>query len=179
MARKLILTGLMIILLIMIALLAWKYQNKTKTEVQIQDQMKVLPDFSLKTFDGSMFSIREFAAGKPSLIIYFNSTCEMCNLELNALNERFAEFNLVKILLVSSQDKEELEEIYMSLAFLKEPNVKLVLDKEMKLSAYLGMRSVPGIYCYNHDGNLIANYLGPVKMDVLLSQLLNTKIGLL
>jgi peroxiredoxin len=177
MLRKLILAGLITVLLFLVVLLAVKYKKITKIAAQVQERSKVLPDLSLKTFDGSMFSIREFAAGKPSLIIYFNSTCEMCNLELIALNERFAEFNQVKILLVSSQDKEELEEIYMSLAFLKEPNVKLVLDEEMKLSAYLGMRSVPGIYCYNPEGNLIANYLGPVKMDVLLGQLLNTKIG--
>lgn len=48
----------------------------------------------------------------------------------------------------------------------------------MKLSAFLGVSSLPGIFCYDKSGELKAHYQGPVKIDVLLDKLLGKKVGI-
>ena len=159
----------------MISLLAWKYHKKSENIAQIKEQIQVVPDIWLKTFDEEPFSITDFASGSPLLIIYFNSTCEMCKIELNALNERFTEFGQINLLLASSQEREELEGFGTEYPFVSEPNTKLVLDEEMHLSAYLGVKSVPSVFCYDSKGELITNYQGPVKLDIILNKLLNIK----
>ncbi|MCH7400938.1 hypothetical protein ACFOUP_02465 [Belliella kenyensis] len=79
--------------------------------------------------------------------------------------------------MVSSQEREELEGFMDKYPFLSESNIKVALDEEMKLSAYLGVKSVPSVFCYDSKGELIANYQGPVKLDILLDKLLNRKEG--
>jgi peroxiredoxin len=175
MGRKLVLSIIVIGVLGMLGLFAWKYQRKSENIAQIKEQIQFVPNIWLKTFDEEQYSISDFASGRPLLIIYFNSTCGMCKIELNALNERFAEFEQINILLASFQEKRELEGFAEEYPFVSEPNIKLALDEEMHLSAYLGVKSVPSVFCYDSEGILIANYQGPVKLDVLLDKFLNIK----
>ncbi|MCH7400937.1 peroxiredoxin family protein [Belliella kenyensis] len=92
MVRKIVLLFLVVGMFGMIGLLAWKYQKKSENIAQIKEQIQIAPNIRLKSFDEETFSISDFASGSPLLIIYFNSTCEICKIELNALNERFTEF---------------------------------------------------------------------------------------
>lgn len=171
MVRKIVLLLIVVGMLGMLGLFAWKYQRKLENIAQIKEQVQVVPNFWLKSFDEETFSISDFASGSPLLIIYFNSTCEMCKIELNALNERFTEFGQIKLLLASSQEREDLDGFIIEYPFVSASNTKLALDDEMKLSAYLGVKSVPSVFCYDSKGELIANYQGPVKLDVLLDKL--------
>lgn len=177
MGRKLVLLFIVFGMLGMISLLAWKYHKKSENIAQIKEQIQVVPDIWLKTFDEEPFSITDFASGSPLLIIYFNSTCEMCRIELKALKERFAEFGQIKLLLASSQEREDLDGLTIEYPFVSASNTKLALDDEMKLSDYLGVKSVPSVFCYDSKGELIANYQGPVKLDILLDKFLDRKGG--
>lgn len=175
MGRKIVLLFIVFGMLGMIGLFAWRYQKKSENIAQVKEQIKVVPDIWLKTFDEDPFSITDFASGSPLLIIYFNSTCEVCRIELNALKERFAEFGQIKLLLASSQEREDLDGLTIEYPFVSASNTKLALDDEMKLSDYLGVKSVPSVFCYNSEGSLIANYQGPVKLDILLDKFLDIK----
>lgn len=175
MGRKIVLLFIVFGMLGMIGLFSWKYQKKSENIAQVKEQIQVIPNIWLKNFDEEPFSITDFASGSPLLIIYFNSTCEMCKIELNALQERITEFEQINLLLVSSQEREELVGFGAEYPFVSEPNTKLVLDEEMHLSAYLGVKAVPSIFCYDLKGELIANYQGPVKLDILLNKLLDGK----
>lgn len=177
MVRKIVLLFIVVGMLGMLGLFAWKYQKKSENIAQIKEQIQVVPNFWLKSLDEETFSISDFASGSPLLIIYFNSTCEMCKIELNALNERITEFGQINILLASSQEREELEGFMDEYPFVSESNIKVALDEEMHLSAYLGVKSVPSVFCYDSKGELIANYQGPVKLDILLDKLLERKEG--
>lgn len=161
----------------MLGLFAWKYQKKSENIAQIKEQIQIVPDIWLKSFDEEPFLTSDFAAGSLLLIIYFNSTCDMCKIELNALNERIDEFGRINVLLASFQEREELEGFMDEYPFVSESNIKVALDEEMHLSAYLGVKSVPSVFCYDSKGELIANYQGPVKLDILLDKLLNRKEG--
>jgi peroxiredoxin len=147
MVRKIVLLFIVIGMLGMLGLFAWKYREKSENIAQIKEQIQFVPNIWLKNFDEELFSISDFAFGRPLLIIYFNSTCEMCKIELNALNERIAEFGQINILLASFHEKGELGGFANEYPFVSEPNTKLALDEEMHLSTYLGVKSVPSVFC--------------------------------
>lgn len=93
----------------MAGVLVWKFQRETERKRQIEQQIQTIPNVQLKTMNFDVFDLIEFANDKPLLIIYFNSTCEICRLELNNLKKRLDDFVGVNILLASLQEKKELE----------------------------------------------------------------------
>ncbi|WP_114751141.1 peroxiredoxin family protein [Pleomorphovibrio marinus] len=175
MAKKIILLAIAFIFLGLIGLLARKYQEKAKKIAIIKEQVQTIPDLILKTIGGEVISLTNYAEGSPFLIVYFNSTCEICRIELNAINERISEFKKVKVLLASSQELSELEDIYKDFPFVSELNFQVAWDDEMRLSEFLGIKSVPTNFCYGENADLISIHQGPVKMDILLGKLLNGK----
>ena len=173
MNRKTLLLVLAGVLMCLLTGLVWKFNQKSELQAQVSQQIQSIPPLTLATLQGENIPIQAYAAGQPFLLIYFNSTCDICKITLNALNARIEEFDQVAILLVSNQLREELESVLVDYPFLSQYNVQLVIDEEMHLSTYLGVRSVPSIFCYDGVGSLAASYQGPVKLDILLDKLVN------
>lgn len=165
--------GLVGVLLGLLTVLVWKFKQKSELQAQVNRQIQSIPPLTLTDLQGENIPIQAYAAGQPFLLIYINSTCDICKITLNALNKRIEEFDQVAILLVSNQLREELESVLVDYPFLRKYNVKLVIDEEMHLSTYLGVRSVPSIFCYDGAGSLAASYQGPVELDILLNKLMN------
>lgn len=177
MTRKTLLLALVGVLLCLLTGLMWNINKKSELKAQVNQQIQSIPPLTLTNLQGENIPIQSYAAGQPFLLIYFNSTCDICKITLNALNTRIAEFETVAILLASNQLRDELESVLVDYPFLSQHNGQLVIDEEMHLFAYLGIRSVPSIFCYDGGGDLIASYQGPVKLDILLDKLLNREEG--
>jgi peroxiredoxin len=173
MFRKIVLLAISGLLLCLLAGLVWKINQKSEQKAQVSQQIQSIPPLTLATFQGDYLQIQKYAADQAFLLIYFNSKCDICKITLNALNTRIDEFEGVAILLASNQLKEELESTLEVYPFLFEDNVQLVMDEEMHLYNYLGVRSVPSIFCYDGSGTLAASYHGPIKLDILLDNLRN------
>ncbi|MGY6559765.1 MAG: TlpA family protein disulfide reductase [Nitritalea sp.] len=172
MSRKIFLLVVGGLLLCLLAGLVWKLNQKSKQEAQVSQQIQSIPSMTLATLKEEKVEIETFASNRPFLLVYFNSTCDICKITLNALNSRIEEFEDVAILLTTNQLRDEIESVSGDYPFLNQRNVQLVIDEEMYLSTYLGVRSAPSIFLYDSSGNLIANYQGPVKLDILLDKLL-------
>lgn len=177
MNRKTLFLALVGILLCLLTGLVWEFSKKSELEAQVRQQIQSIPSFTLTTLQGETIPIQAYAAGQPFLLVYFNYTCDICKITLNALNTRIAEFETVAILLASNQLRDELESVLVDYPFLNQQHVKLVLDEEMHLSTYFGVRSVPSIFCYDSSGALVASYQGPVKLDIILEKLQHRKEG--
>lgn len=176
-SRKIILSSLAGILLFLMAGFIWMFNQKSEQDARINQQIQSIPSMTLATLNGEKVQIDEFASDRPFLLVYFNSTCDMCKITLQALETRIEEFNHVRILLASNQLQNELEGVLEEYPFLLQQHVKLVLDEEMHLSTYLGVRSVPSIFCYDSSRALVASYQGPVKLDIILEKLPQRKEG--
>lgn len=162
---------LLIILLGLLASMGWLFfsiQEKEENEELVEERVKSIPSIALKSPAGQEVLILDLSKGTGTLLIYFNSTCEICQLELQKIEERIADFKKGQIILVSSQELKELESFIDSNPWIKSPNVHLLLDEEMEVAAYYGVRSVPSIFCYDSDGILKGKYNGFTKVDLLL-----------
>jgi len=169
--KKIILSILILGLLASVIWLIFSFQKKKEAESQAQERAEFIPKISLNTISGENFSLPQLSSGIATVLIYFNSACEICQMELKSIGERITEFEDAQILLISSQEQAELEEFYNFHALKNSPNVYWLKDEDMEVASHYGVGSVPAIFCYDAKGKLQSKFQGPVKVDLILEKL--------
>lgn len=132
---------------------------------------QVLPDFTLNDIKGKAYSIHELSDNKPTLFIYFSSTCHLCQDELAALSKRITEFKDYNLILTTVEPLEEVMGFINSLGIKDNSNVHFLLDSEMRVATYLQIRSVPSIFVYGSNKELVDKYVGITEIDLLKEKL--------
>ena len=169
--KKIILYVLVLGLMASAVWLIFSVQQKKEATAEAEIRAESIPAIRLTSLSGDTFSLPQLSSGIVTVLIYFNSTCEICQMELKSIGERISEFDGSQILLVSSQEKAELEEFYNSHSLKNSPNVYWLMDEEMDVAAHYGVHSVPAIFCYDSEGKLQGKFQGPVKVDLILEKL--------
>lgn len=175
--KKFILVVLILGLFASVVWLIFSVQQKKEATAAAEVRAESIPDIRLTSLSADTFSLPQLSSGIATVLIYFNSTCEICQMELNSIGERISEFKESHILLISSQEKAELKEFYNSHNLKNSPNVYWLVDEEMDVAAHYGVRSVPAIFCYDGEGKLQGKFQGPVKVDLILEKLGISKVG--
>ncbi|SIO23729.1 TlpA family protein disulfide reductase [Algoriphagus halophilus] len=153
------------------AYLAYSSDNANVEVLPALSAPKDLPDFTLNDIHGKANSIHQLAQNKPTLFIYFNSTCHLCQEELGKISERIDEFKDYNLIFTTVQPKEEMIGFVEELGIKDKSFVHFLLDADMNVASYYQIRSVPSIFCYNARKELIAEYVGITKIDLLLENL--------
>ena len=130
-----------------------------------------MPDYTLSDIEGKSYSIHELAGNKPTLFIYFNSTCHLCQEELGAISKRIEEFKNYNIILTTVQPVGEMIDFANSLGIKDKSNVHFLLDSRMEVASFLKIKSVPSIYVYDAKKQLVAEYVGITDLDLLKEKL--------
>ncbi|MBN3583919.1 redoxin domain-containing protein [Algoriphagus aestuarii] len=169
--KKLNLIILIVLLLGATAFLGSSFQPK-KLEVAAKTTTpKLLPDFNLYDINGKVSPIHQLAGDKPTLFIYFNSTCHLCQDELGEISRRINEFKEYNLIFATVQPKPEMIGFVNGLEIKDRSNVHFLLDADMNVASYLQIKSLPSIFCYNTKQELVAEYVGITKIDLLLENL--------
>jgi len=169
--KKIILYTFVLGLLASAAWLIISVQKKKEATAEAEVRAEFIPAIRLTSLSGDTFSLLPLSSGIATVLIYFNSTCEICQMELKSIGERISEFDDTLILLISSQEQTELDKFYSSHSLKNSPNVYWLMDEQMEVAAYYGVRSVPAIFCYDMVGKLQGKFQGPVKVDLILEKL--------
>ncbi len=171
MMKKLTLFILIFGLLTSVVWLIFSVQKRSEDLADAEIRAESIPAISLSSISGERHTLSRLSSGGITVLIYFNSTCEICQMELKSIGERITEFDDAQILLVSSQEKAELKEFSNFHALKNSPNVHWLIDEEMDVAAHYGVRSVPAIFCYDAKGKLQGKFQGPVKVNLILEKL--------
>ncbi|GMQ31339.1 peroxiredoxin family protein [Algoriphagus confluentis] len=169
--KKVILFVLILGLLASVVWLIFSVEQKKEATAEAEVRAESIPGIRLNSLSGDTFSLPQLSSGIATVLIYFNSTCEICQMELKSIGKRISEFDDAQIFLVSSQEKTELEEFYNSHALKNSPNVYWLMDDQMEVAAHYGVRSVPALFSYDKEGKLQGKFQGPVKVDLILEKL--------
>lgn len=167
-------TNLIILLTVLIGgavYLGYLSQMGSSVEAATLTAPSSLPDYTLSDINGKSYSIHELAGNKPTLFIYFNSTCHLCQEELGTLSKKIDEFKDYNVILTTVEPMGEMIGFANSLGIKDKSNVHFLLDSKMEVASYLQIRSVPSIYCYNAEKQLVAEYVGITEIDLLLEKL--------
>lgn len=152
--KKIILYVLVLGLLVSAVWLIFSVQQKKETAAEAEIRAESIPAIRLTSLSGDTFPLPQLSSGVATVLIYFNSTCEICQMELKSIGERISDFDDAQIFLISSQEKAEVEEFYNSHALKNSPNVYWLMDEEMEVAAHYGLRSVPAVFCYDAKAKL-------------------------
>lgn len=171
--RKILLISLALILFSAIAYLGYSILQKEKQEEIIQEQISQIPDYTLMGSDGNLHSLKKLALNKSTLLVYFNSTCKICQIELGFISKRIKEFDAYNLVFVTVESHEEITEFIEELGLGASENMRFLIDSEMEVAGYFGIKGVPALFIYGSTGSLIENYTGPVKVDLILEKLKN------
>jgi peroxiredoxin len=169
--KKIILYVLVLGLMASAVWLIFSVQQKKEATAEAEVRAESIPAIRLTSLSGDTFSLPQLSSGIATVLIYFNSTCEICQMELKSIGKRISEFDDAQIFLVSSQEKAELEEFYNSHDLKNSQNVYWLMDEEMEVAAHYGVRSVPALFSYDKVGKLQGKFQGPVKVDLILEKL--------
>jgi peroxiredoxin len=167
-------TNLIILITVLIggaAYFGYLSQMGTSAEAATLTAPSELPDFTLNDINGKATSIHAVAGNKPTLFIYFSSTCHLCQEELGNISKRIEEFKDYNLILTTVQPLEEMIEFANGLGIKDKSNVHFLLDSEMEVASFYQIRSVPSIYCYDAKKQLVSEYVGITKIELLLEKL--------
>lgn len=119
------------------------------------------PEFSLKTVDGSTFSLKEALAGGPVVLAFFKVSCPVCQYAfpfIERLHQSLRGTD-VKVIGVSEDGAKETR------AFMRElgVNFNIALDEEKDhyaVSAAYGLTNVPTVFEIAQDGTIESSIVG-------------------
>ncbi|WP_186756242.1 peroxiredoxin family protein [Echinicola salinicaeni] len=142
--------------------------DRVKKKKIVAERVRQFPDFTLYRADGEKLVTEELSYDQPIILIYFNSTCYLCQKEIEAIKERLEEFEDVQILLVSSEQVKVICKFAKRMELNNCKNIHWFQDKGMEVAVYYDIGSVPEIFLYDRSGSLVRSYQGTVKVDKLL-----------
>ncbi len=144
------------------------YLSRPTPAGELREKVANVPALSLKDRHGNEFTI---PTGRPVVLIYFNSTCDHCQRQLNVLRDNLGLFANAALVLMSSQSMEEVVPFTDGLGFDKESHVYLVQITHEELANVFGTLGLPHIFVYSAKGKLVGLFAGETTVAAIAEHL--------
>ncbi|MFV0305578.1 MAG: peroxiredoxin family protein [Moheibacter sp.] len=125
-----------------------------------------MPNFTLKTLDGKIFTNNDLKNDKNSLFIFFDPHCDICKIEGKEFSEKAELFHSTHLYFISSVSKEEILE-FQNENNLTQTNITFLQDDD-SFNSHYAIPIVPFMCLYNNEYKLINIYKGGVNIDLIL-----------
>jgi cytochrome c biogenesis protein CcmG/thiol:disulfide interchange protein DsbE len=145
---------------------------------QTQPASGPAPDFTLRTFDGELFSLAE-QRGKVVIVNFWASWCVPCREEAPILQEVWERYRGRGVVMVGV---DYLDVERDALAFIDEFGITYPngLDMGKTISKRYRIKGVPETFIVDQEGNIVEFYVGAAKegqLDAILEPLLGNRAG--
>ena len=112
-----------------------------------------------------------FIRADTSLVIVFNSECDICRIELEELLVNYPELERFNIMLVSHQSICELLRIEANYNLSNYPNFKILKMDELRTDELFLGASNPSLFMFDINGKLILTKKGYTNPELLINKL--------
>lgn len=112
-----------------------------------------------------------FIRPDTSLVIVFNSECDICRIELEEILLNYSKFERFNILLLSLQGINELLHIEANYSLSSYPNFELLKMDELTTEELFLNASNPSLFVFDHNGKLMLQNKGYSSPELLINQL--------
>jgi peroxiredoxin len=122
------------------------------------------PDFRLPRLDGGAVGLQEILANGPALIVFFKTTCPVCQFTLPFL-ERIHKAGTLAVYAISQDDAEDTREFNRQFGL----TIPTLLDSARSgypASNAFGISSVPTTFLIERDGGITRVIEGWSKQDI-------------
>lgn len=166
--KKKIAFFLVFLILTLIGWLAWQSVSELKTRQARSDSISSIPPLRIVDQYGQSHYLPEIKAKTKSfLLVLFNSECEFCQHEGEAIFENLVAFKETQIVFVSDEPIESIN-AFASKYFPGESNVLFAKTTAENIANIFGTVTYPNLLLYNVDGILIKEYKGEVEIETIL-----------
>lgn len=153
-------------IVVVITLLVGGIVSKKMQSSERSARISTLPDFTLPSIDGYLFSTKEISEGSV-LIIYFHPECEHCQYEISSLIKSNIPDSGVKILLITDAGSQQV------ISFLEQFDIKndtiyeVLYDTAFVFRRIFGVEIVPSHFIYNEDLKLVKSLKGETRIEAI------------
>jgi peroxiredoxin len=106
-----------------------------------------------------------------TVLLHFNSQCDVCIEELKQIIEAIDEFKQTEIIMASSESLDSIRNLYNNLDLKKYSNISMVKANNSLYESF-GTLSIPHIFIYR-QGKLISEFRGKTDINLVLNSLKN------
>jgi peroxiredoxin len=142
--------------------------KKIEEKAQAKEKIQTLPNFQFLAMDSTLFTASDLPSRK-TILVYFNSTCEHCQYEAGEISKNIGQFSHVNLLFVSEQNLAEIRTFAETYGLGKHENVRFLKAPDNGFYKLFGSSPIPSIFIYNADKQLINNYKGETKIELLIT----------
>ena len=108
----------------------------------------------------------------PSVFIAFSPDCEHCQYEAKSINEWQKELQNTNIVLFTSANDSLTKAFSYTYGLDTIKNIQVISDKNDEMHKLFAVKTIPSIFIYNKDGQLVKQYKGETKIDAILKAIL-------
>ncbi|HSB03989.1 MAG TPA: TlpA disulfide reductase family protein [Thermodesulfobacteriota bacterium] len=126
--------------------------------IQLFQEKKVAPSFSLKMVDGKQAALSDFK-GKPVLFIFWASWCSACKEEM-ALIEKFSQGKKDQLTIFTVAIDGENEKRIKRIIRDQKINLPVLLDIKEKIARTYGIKMVPTVFLIDPEGRIVGTIVG-------------------
>lgn len=142
------------------------YDNLQEKQV-IEKRIATLPEFSLLNLEGETVHPSVAGVQKPLIITYFNTGCEFCQAEIRSIKKHEELLKEVAIYLISDELLPVLEQFAKKIKLDSLSSIQILHDREKRVKELYGVKGVPNTFVYGENGDLLKNFQGETKAEVL------------
>ncbi|SEF96128.1 TlpA family protein disulfide reductase [Algoriphagus boritolerans] len=155
-----------IILLVLLLSGAWFGFSRYSANLEQRSLVVNLPSIEVSSMEGRSFYLRE-QIGTPLILIYFNSTCPICQSEAELIRKVFSEEQKVTFIWISSETVAEVKDFRDRYDFANLSNHTFLSDTLFRLAVEFKLTTVPATLVYDSKGALVEFFRGAVSMSDL------------
>ncbi|MBL7845848.1 MAG: redoxin domain-containing protein [Cyclobacteriaceae bacterium] len=157
MPKRFILVILFLGVLLVGALQLFIWLNRSTSADELRVRARQLPDLELTDLQGNRVSLE---TGTPLVLIYFNSECDHCQREIEALKKDIQLFRRCSLVLMSSQPLPEIISFVAASGFKPADSVAVVHVSYESIATSFGQLTLPQIFVYSREGKLVGLFSG-------------------
>ena len=162
MKRKNKIIGYLLVLIGLFSFLVIGILDRLNQKEQVKNNVAKLPILQVKSITGKLYKV--IPKDKPIVLFFFNSTCEHCQEEAKYVVENHQKLQSADVYFLSTENLQDIQnfaETYQLHRF----QVGQVKDEEV--SVQMGIQTFPTCFVYSKSGNLLKQFKGQVKMNVI------------
>lgn len=157
--------GLFFLIAIVIVIGYSSYSKKLEQLAFVRE----IPSFELINSYKQIVNLDELVEDRITVLIYFNSSCPICQSEAELLVEHFSGDSSLNFMFVSSEPVAQVAKFQESYKLNQLPNHSVASDTLYQLANHFKLTSVPATIVYDRNGELVEFFKGAVSISALKS----------
>ncbi|MFN3998624.1 TlpA family protein disulfide reductase [Algoriphagus sp.] len=155
-----------ILLLALLCSGAWFGFSRYSANLEQHSLVVNLPSIEVSSLEGQSVYLQN-QIGTTLMLIYFNSTCPICQSEAELIRKVFSEEQKVTFIWISSETVAEVKDFRDRYDFANLSNHTFLSDTLFRLASEFKLTTVPATLVYDSKGVLVEFFRGAVSMTDL------------